>query len=438
MREREKREIEWETRKIWELVENNTGSNSLIIRVTWSMSRATALKITVNFNLSVSSLPLKWKDNFPPPLLYKTVLSKALDPRKTRCPTFSEIDHHNLSNFTPIIHQVCVREFRTTSFWSKPEKRPGSDGIWTDSPSEKTQVFAVANWSDLSVSKIVLCHICCCQSITRILVISVWSWSISQLLETTFSMISWVDSGRTQILGIIPKMNCSLKGAGRKYSHCNRTHIEKFHFVSRTETISPSHVRENLLKMRDVGSRYMEIVWTNFVSTFAEWVSSYSVDFHGNSGVRGSFSAATSLLVLSSRIASFCHIWEIEAASWLCSLAANPPVLLESDWQSALSIPGPFRRNWTLQSQHQRPGSTSALTLPQSYLLFFSSCILFRHRFRAAGGTEILSAANKNEKADVKHMEKIIPLITCEFSLSICLRVGVWCRRFWFESLDPG
>ena len=51
------------------------------------------------------------------------------------------------------------------------------------------------------------------------------------------------------------------------------------------------------------------------------------------------FSAARSLLVLSSNIASFCHTRELDAASWLCSLAWSLRVLVQTSWQGALGIP---------------------------------------------------------------------------------------------------
>ena len=41
--------------------------------------------------------------------------------------------------------------------------------------SDKTKVFAVANWTALSVSKVVLCHVSCCQLSTWKPVISFWS-----------------------------------------------------------------------------------------------------------------------------------------------------------------------------------------------------------------------------------------------------------------------
>ena len=50
----------------------------------------------------------------------------------------------------------------------------------------------------------------------------------------------------------------------------------------------------------------------------------------------------TSLLVLSSKISSSCHTWELNAASWLGSLATGLPVLFQSSWHGALSISGHF------------------------------------------------------------------------------------------------
>ena len=52
--------------------------------------------------------------------------------------------------------------------------------------------------------------------------------------------------------------------------------------------------------------------------------------------------AAASLLVLSSNIGSFCYTWELDAASWLCSLATGLPELFQSSWQGALNISGLF------------------------------------------------------------------------------------------------
>ena len=60
---------------------------------------------------TVSSLPLKWKDDFHFPLLFKSSLSKALEPRNTAgCPL-----------------SVCMNEFDTTLFpiWAQEtDQRP--------------------------------------------------------------------------------------------------------------------------------------------------------------------------------------------------------------------------------------------------------------------------------------------------------------------------
>ena len=55
-----------------------------------------------------------------------------------------------------------------------------------------------------------------------------------------------------------------------------------------------------------------------------------------------SSSVATSFPLLTSRTASFCHPWELDAASWLRSLASGFPILDQSVRQGALSIPRLF------------------------------------------------------------------------------------------------
>ena len=140
-------------------------------------------------------------------------------------------------------------------------------------------------------------------------------------------------------------MNRGLKSNGHKHSPYNRIYIEILHFVSQFAIVSLSHIRENFLKMWNVGSRYMEIVWPCWANTVDVWVSpdatNFLVLFKFSWKRRNSwpFSAATSLLVLLSISASFCHTWELDAASWLGSLATG-----------ALSVPGTFRWNWTLHS----------------------------------------------------------------------------------------
>ena len=90
-----------------------------------------------------------------------------------------------------------------------------------------------------------------------------------------------------------------------------------------------------------------------------------------------SSSLATSLLVLSSRTASFCHAWELDAGSWVnsfffldMSICAAPslPVLVQLFLTGCLEYPQTFRRSRNLQRQW-RPRSSSAMTLPQLFLL---------------------------------------------------------------------
>ena len=84
-------------------------------------------------------------------------------------------------------------------------------------------------------------------------------------------------------------------------------------------------------------------------------------------------------------------------------------------------------------SQQTRSGSTSVFTLPQfSFLLALLHP--FRHRFRAAGGAEILRAANSAEIVDVKQMEKIVPLITCGIALCqyVC-GVDIFDLNLWIQ-----
>ena len=72
-------------------------------------------------------------------------------------------------------------------------------------------------------------------------------------------------------------MNCGSLSDRHKYPPHRRIHIEIFHFVSLFATVSLSNIRENLLKMRNVGNIYiyicMEIVWPCCVITVDVWVS---------------------------------------------------------------------------------------------------------------------------------------------------------------------
>ena len=178
-------------------------------------------------------------------------------------------------------------------------------------------------------------------------------------------------------------MSCSLNRNGHKHSPYDRIYIEIFHFVSRFATVSLSHIRENFLKMWNVNSGHMEIVWPCCANTVDVWVSRRYEFFP-------SFSAATSLLVLLSISASFCHTWELDAASfWFGSLATSFSVLFQSCLTGCPECLRTLRCHWTLQSKNlsqlarqvQRrflrdKFNVGFLTL-QQLSCPFSSCILF-------------------------------------------------------------
>ena len=138
--------------------------------------------------------------------------------------------------------------------------------------------------------------------------------------------------------------------------------IQAFHFISRTETISLSHDRENLLHARHAVFRFLEIVWPNFVFAFGFWVS-WSDEFLRT-------------------------YWIFRDLVFFCR-DESPRTYIK--WDQV------HRRLWLCHDP------------------FFSFLFLhpFRHRFNAAGQAEILRAAKKAEMADVKEMKKIVPLIMC-------------------------
>ena len=130
-------------------------------------------------------------------------------------------------------------------------------------------------WTALSVNRVVSLHIGCCRH-------------LKQLSQWFLGLIPC----RTQILRkVCPKMKCSLNSDGHDVTPFCCVHIEVFHFVSRTETISLSHNRENLLHVR---------------YAFPQ-ATSLHVLFESSGKFRCSWfsSVATSLLVFSSRTAPF-------------------------------------------------------------------------------------------------------------------------------------
>ena len=64
-------------------------------------------------------------------------------------------------------------------------------------------------------------------------------------------------------------------------------------------------------------------------------------------------------------------------------------------------------------------------TLLSSPFLFLHP---FRHRFRAAYQDGISSAASRAEMADVEHMKKIVPSITCEITFGRYVCELLFCK----------
>ena len=117
-----------------------------------------------------------------------------------------------------------------------------------------------------------------------------------------------------------------------------RIYIEIFNFVSRFATKFLSHVREYFLKMWNVGSGYVEIVWPHCVvniddSEFSA-MSSYSLNFHGNSEDPGLFL----LQRVSSYSRPFLHLFAtLEKSTLLFYLSLSPRVSPYSLEESNLS-----------------------------------------------------------------------------------------------------
>ena len=163
---------------------------------------------------------------------------------------------------------------------------------------KRRRFFAVANWTALSVSRAVSLHMGCCQSIVVNPVIS--AWSVINLSVTwnncLKNLLDWFLVDRKFSCEGFSQMNCSLKSDRQKYTTNIAAFTSRFfHWISRTETISLSHVRHVIFW-------YLEIVWPNFVTAFGFWVSwsdeiprTYWI-FKNNSGVPG--------LLLSRRVSS--------------------------------------------------------------------------------------------------------------------------------------
>ena len=107
--------------------------------------------------------------------------------------------------------------------------------------SEKTLVMAVANGTALSVNREVSLHIGCCK----------YSWW-SQIFCVSFT-----------------RMNCILKSDRHKYTPYRCVHIEVFHLIRQTSTISLSHNREEFVQVQHgicvvaFGSRISRFSWSD-------------------------------------------------------------------------------------------------------------------------------------------------------------------------------
>ena len=161
--------------------------------------------------------------------------------------------------------------------------------------NRKRQVFAVANWTALSENKVVLCHICCCQSITGL---PVFFYLIRDqfpsYLKQTVSMIAQTDSwsnvnSRNNLFRYELQLEEWRTQLFTKQPH---SHLD-FPFCSWSETYLCSHPSKPLLKMR-YEAECLWRLWAKYcqyrrcLSFLKRRVSSYSWEFHGNSEVPGS------------------------------------------------------------------------------------------------------------------------------------------------------
>ena len=202
----------------------------------------------------------------------------------------------------------------------------------------------------------------------KLLPIDLWdTWDFFQVpdqllsyIEKLFQRSLGLIFGGMKILCIVfPKMNCSLKSNGHKHIlhiivFTSRSSIFVFSFA----TVSPSHIRENFLKMWNASSGNMKIVWPYCANTVDVWVSR-----------RYEFPRTPVHLCI--------FFASLESSSLRLDKVLSPQVSLYSFnlvdrvlWVSAdFLMQLDFAQSKTL-SQHARPSSTSVLTLPQfSFLL---------------------------------------------------------------------
>ena len=185
------------------------------------------------------------------------------------------------------------------------------------------------------------------------------------------------------------------------------------------------------------------------VSTVDVWVSCHATSFlvllwhfHVNSEVPGSFLCRYE----SPRtLVHFC-IFLPHLRTRRCVLMVfsryKSPCTLPIRLTRCPEYPRTLRCNWTLHSR--RTCRSTRDQIQRRFWLCHNPLFsfLFLHPFAIVSGqlVELKFWVQQiwAEVADVKQMEKILPLITCEISLCqyVC-ELDVWCRHIWFESLDP-
>ena len=308
---------------------------------------------------------------------------------------------------------------------------PYFDWIWTDSSHTQWWIGKDADFWSIVIPEI------SCWSLINFSVTLISCLKIS--LQLNFDGM-WI------LCIIFPKMNCSLKGKEPQHSHII-AFTSRFSILFSGLRSSLSGTFERTFsrcepQALDVWRLCGHIVPIPSMSEFPNaTIFLVLFRFSWKSRSSWSFSAATSLLVLLSISASFCHTWELDAASWLGSLVTGCPFTLPILLTGCPECPRTFLCNWTLHSRRtcrsMRDQVQRRLWLCHNCLFSFLFLHPFRHRFRAAGRAEILRAANWAEMADVKQMEKIVPLITCEIALCQKVCELVFGVDIWFESLDP-
>ena len=202
-----------------------------------------------------------------------------------------------------------------------------------------------------------------------------WDWVLVDLKLSEKSVPRWTAAWRVTDINI-PHVAFSLPFCLSDWDHI---------LVSQSRKPS-SWVVRSLLTSGDCVAKFWLCLL--FLSFLKRRVSSYLLNRQGNSVVPGLLRSRRVSSYLTSRTASFCHPWELDAASRLNYLASSFPVLVQSFWQGALSIPGTFRRSRTLCNRRTCRDSEGQvhrrLWLCHDPLFSFLFLHHFRHRLSAA------------------------------------------------------